>query len=340
MKAVIWNTYGPPEKLIIKDIPRPDPKEDEVLIQIHASTVTLGDCEMRSLDFIFTISLMLRLYFGVFNPGERVLGQELSGQVVKVGSNVRRFKVGDRVIATPGMKLGTYAQYTCIKENRSEGVLVKIPDSVGYKEGAALPVGGLEALNFVGNSHLKKGETILINGAGGSIGTMAIQLAKNQGAYVVAVDRQDKLDFLKAVGADEVIDYQKEDFTLGQDSYDVILDVVGKAHFWRSLKSLNKGGRYMIANPSMSLLLKKTLASIRKNFIRQDAHKKIYMKMTNQSNDDMIKIIEMLKTGSIKVFIDKVYRLDTITDAHHYVEGGHKKGNVVIDIEQSGDQNV
>ncbi len=236
MKAVIWNTYGPPEKLIIKDIPRPDPKEDEVLIQIHASTVTLGDCEMRSLDFIFTISLMLRLYFGVFNPGERVLGQELSGQVVKVGSNVRRFKVGDRVIATPGMKLGTYAQYTCIKENRSEGVLVKIPDSVGYKEGAALPVGGLEALNFVGNSHLKKGETILINGAGGSIGTMAIQLAKNQGAYVVAVDRQDKLDFLKAVGADEVIDYQKEDFTLGQDSYDVILDVVGKAHFGEVLK--------------------------------------------------------------------------------------------------------
>ncbi len=179
---------------------------------------------------------MLRLYFGVFNPGERVLGQELSGQVVKVGSNVRRFKVGDRVIATPGMKLGTYAQYTCIKENRSEGVLVKIPDSVGYKEGAALPVGGLEALNFVGNSHLKKGETILINGAGGSIGTMAIQLAKNQGAYVVAVDRQDKLDFLKAVGADEVIDYQKKTLPWARIAMMLFWMLWGKLIFGEVLK--------------------------------------------------------------------------------------------------------
>lgn len=340
MKAVVWNTYGPPEKLTLKDIPRPEPKDDEVLIQIHASTVTLGDCEIRSLDFIFTISLMLRLYFGLFKPRERVLGQELCGKIVKVGQKVKDFKVGDRVIATPGMKLGGHAQYTCIKAQRNEGVLIKIPDTITYREGAVLSVGGLEALNFVGNSHLKKGESILINGAGGSIGTMAIQLAKNQGAHVIAVDRQDKLDFLKTVGADEVIDYQKEDYTLRKEKYDVILDVVGKGHFFRSLKSLNKGGRYMIANPRMSLLAKKALVSILKIFMKKYTQKKIYMKMTNQNNDDMAKIIAMLDKGSIKVFIDRVYGLDTIVDAHHYVEGGHKKGNVVIDIEQSGDQNV
>ncbi len=250
MKAVTWNEYGPPEVLKLKDVPKPIPKEDEVLIKIHASTVTLGDCEIRSNQFVMLYRIMLRLYFGIIRPRESILGQELAGEVVEIGSNVSNFKVGDKVLATPGMKFGGYAQFVTLKSDRTEGVLTIIPKVLSFEEAAALPVGALEALNFVGNSHLKKGESILVNGAGGSIGTMAIQLAKYHGAVVTAVDRADKLDFLMNVGADHVIDYMSQDYTRLGQKYDVILDVVGKGHYGRSVKCLKSGGRYMIANPN------------------------------------------------------------------------------------------
>ena len=187
-------------------------------------------------------------------------------------------------------------------------------------------MGGLEALNFVGNSHLISGESILINGAGGSIGTMAVQLAKYYGAEVTAVDRADKLDFLKEVGADHVIDYQSQDYTKLGNKYDVIFDVVGKGHYGRSVKSFNKGGRYMIANPSGPLFFKSRWTKLSTDI-------KVYMKMTVQNNSDMLKIVKLIEEGHLKVHIDKIYPLDRIVEAHHYVEDGNKKGNLVIKVE-------
>lgn len=328
MKAVVWNKYGPPQVLKLKEVEKPVPEDDEVLIKIHTSTVTLGDCEVRSLDFIFTIRIIMRFVFGFFKPRERILGQELAGTIEAVGSSVKDFKAGDAVIATPGMKFGGYAEYVTLKAVRKEGVLVKKPESLSFEEAAALPVGSLEALNFVGNSHLKKGESILINGAGGSIGTMAIQMAKHEGAVVTAVDRADKLDFLKQVGADHVIDYQTQDYTQLGQTYDVILDVVGKGHFGRTMKCFKDGGRYVIANPTVAYLLKAQLA-------RFTSKTSIYMKMTAQHNDSMKKVLDLVKSGVLKVHIDQVLPLEKIVEAHEYVEAGNKRGNLVLRIKGS-----
>lgn len=326
MKAAIWDKYGPPEVLKIKEVPKPVPEDDEVLIKIHASTVTLGDCEIRSNQFILIMKIMLRLFFGLLKPRETILGQELSGEIIEVGSQVTNFAVGDQVIATPGMKFGGYAQFVALKADRKEGILIKKPEILSFEEAAAIPVGGLEALNFVGNSQLKKGESILINGAGGSIGTMSIQLAKYFGAEVTAVDRADKLDFLKKVGADHVIDYQSEDYTRLGNKYDVIVDVVGKGHYGRSVKCLNEGGRFMIANPNIPLFFKSRWTNLTSGI-------HVYMKMTVQNNTDMMRFVKLVEQGHIKIHIDKIYPLDRIVEAHHYVEGGNKKGNFVIKVE-------
>lgn len=325
MKAVVWNAYGPPEVLKLKDVEKPVPESDEVLIKIHASTVTLGDCEVRALDFIFTIKLIMRFVFGFFKPRERILGQELAGTVEAVGRSVKDFEVGDAVIATPGMKFGGYAEYITLKVARKEGILVKKPQTLSFEEAAALPVGSLEALNFVGSSQLKKGESILINGAGGSIGTMAIQMAKHYGAVVTAVDRADKLDFLRQVGADYVVDYQKEDYTQLGNTYDVILDVVGKGDFWRTMKCFNAGGRYIIANPTVAYFLKSQL-------VKLTSKTSIYMKMTVQKNDSMFKVLELVEKDVLKVYIDQILPLEKIVEAHRYVEAGNKKGNLVLRI--------
>lgn len=327
MKAVLWNKYGPPEVLKIGEAEKPVPKADEVLIRIHTASVTLGDCEIRSLSFGFTMNLMMRALFGIVRPKNRILGQELSGTIEAVGNEVTRFKVGDQVIATPGMKFACYAEYITLKAERKEGVLVKKPEKLRFEEAVALPVGGLEALNFVGNSNLKPGESILINGAGGSIGSMSIQLAKYYGAEVTAVDRADKLEFLKEVGADHVIDYQAQDFTTLGQKYDVILDVVGKANYKRTFNCFKEGGRFIIANPNVPLMWKTRLSRLTSNV-------KISMDMTVQNNQDMNKFINLVKEGHIKVFIDKVYPMDKIVEAHRYVEQGNKKGNLVIKIKE------
>jgi len=325
MKAVLWNKYGPPEVLKMGEVVKPIPKEDEVLIKIHAASVTLGDCEIRSLSLGFFISFMMRLMFGILRPKNRILGQEFSGEIVEVGNKVSNLSVGDLVFGTPGLKFACYAEYITIKADRKEGVLVKKPEQLSFEEAVVLPVGGLEALNFISSSNLSKGESILINGAGGSIGTMAVQLAKYYGAEVTAVDRTDKLDFLKQVGADRVIDYQTHDFTRLGETYDVILDVVGKAHFDRTMKCFNKGGRFMIANPNFALMIKSRLSQITTDV-------KIFMDMTVQNNNDMYKFIKLVNEGYIKVYVDKVYPLEEIVDAHRYVEQGNKKGNLVIRI--------
>ena len=250
MRAVVWEKYGSPENLVLKEIDKPEPKDNEVLVKVHATSVTAGDCEMRALEFPVWLRLPIRLFVGLRAPKNvRILGQEFSGTVEAVGGNVRGFKAGDPVFGTAGFMIGTYAEYLCLPEESDEGVLAIKPVNMTFEEATVVPTGGLEALHFLGKAKIQPGETVLINGAGGSIGTAGVQLAKHYGSEVTAVDSAAKLDMLRSLGADNVIDYEQDDFSRNGKKYDVIFDVVGKSPFARSLKSLSPGGRYLIANP-------------------------------------------------------------------------------------------
>lgn len=329
MKAIVWTKYGPPDVLQLKEVEKPVPKEDEVLVKIHATTVTAGDCEMRRLELPLFLSFPMRFYTGLRKPNRiTILGQELAGEIEAVGKKVNQFKPGDQVFAAPGFQLGAYAEYICIPEESKEGVLAIKPTNMTFEEAAAVPVGGLEALHFIKNGHIKDGQRMLINGAGGSIGTFAVQLAKYLGADVTAVDNTAKLDMLRSIGADQVIDYTQEDFTKRGDSYDVILDIVGKSPFSGSLKSLKPNGRYLIANPGLLHMVRGFWTSLTNN-------KKVIIGAASYKTKDLIYLRDLIERGKIKSIIDRRYPLEKIVEAHYYVELGLKKGNVVITIEHS-----
>jgi NADPH:quinone reductase-like Zn-dependent oxidoreductase len=326
MKAIIWTKYGSPDVLQLKEVPKPIPKDNEVLIRVHAATVTAGDCEMRRLKFSFLLRLMIRLYVGVIRPKRvNILGQELAGEIEEVGKDIKLFKKGDSVFGSPGFKFGSYAEYKCMPEKAEEGVLVKKPANISFEEAAAITVGGLEALHFLREAKIQKGEKVLINGAAGSIGTFGIQLAKYYGAEVTAVDSTSKLDMLRKLGADHVIDYTKEDFTKSGQTYDVIFDVVGKSKFSRSIGTLNQNGRYLLANPKM-------LDRLRKRWISKESGKKVVIRYTDYITEDLIFLKELIEKEKLKVIIDRSYSLEQTVEAHKYVETGQKKGNVVIKI--------
>jgi NADPH:quinone reductase-like Zn-dependent oxidoreductase len=232
MKAITWTHYGPPEVLQLQEVAAPAPKDGEVLVKIHAAGVTAGDCELRRLQLALGLSLPMRLYVGIGRPRRvTILGQELAGEVAAVGRAVRNFAVGDQVVAATGFGFGAYAEYTCLPAaGDSDGgtaTLAPKPPNLTYAEAATLPVGGLEALHFLRRANIRPGESLLINGAGGSIGTLALQLAKHYGAAVTAVDGPGKLTMLRELGADDVVDYTQEDFTKLGKTYDIIFDVVG-----------------------------------------------------------------------------------------------------------------
>ena len=230
MKAIVCTKYGPPDVLQLKEVEKPTPKDNEVLIRIYATTVTAGDCELRGLKFPLLLQTLMRVGFGFRRPRRRILGQELAGEIEAVGKDVKRFKKGDQVLDGPVYVLGAYAEYTCLPE---DGVLAIKPSNMTYEEAAPLAVGGLEAVYFLKRGNIQSGQKVLINGAGGSIGTYAIQLARYFGANVTAVDSTGKLDMLLSIGADRVIDYTHEDFTKSGETYDVIFDVIGKSSFSR-----------------------------------------------------------------------------------------------------------
>jgi len=326
MKAVIWTTYGPPEVLEFREVEKPIPKDKEVLIKIYATTVTAGDCEIRSLKVPLMLGLPMRLYVGFKKPKRiTILGQELSGEVEAVGKEVTFFKKGDPVFGTPGFGMGGYAQYKCLPEKPGEGVLVQKPANMTFEEAAAVPVGGLEALHFLRQGKIQSGEKVLINGAGGSIGTFAIQLAKYYGADVTGVDSTEKLEMLLSIGANQVIDYTQEDFTKRGETYDVIFDVAGKTSYSRCIRSLKDKGRYLLANPKFSKIilgLWTNIASSRKVKIGSASHK----------NEDLTFLKGLIEEGKLKSIIDKRYPLEQVAEAHTYVEKGHKKGNVVITV--------
>ncbi len=226
MRAIVCTDYGPPDVLRLRDVRKPVPKDDEVLVRIRATTVSAADCELRRFDFAPWIWVPMRLGFGIRRPRRRVLGQELAGDVESVGKKVGSLKKGDRVFAATGIGLRAYAEYICLRENPQTGAIATMPANLDYAEAAAVPYGGGEALSFLRKADVRSGQRVLVNGAGGSFGTFAVQLAKLLGAHVTAVDSAPKLEMLRTIGADRVIDYAQEDFTDGPETYDVIFDVV------------------------------------------------------------------------------------------------------------------
>jgi NADPH:quinone reductase-like Zn-dependent oxidoreductase len=330
MKAVVWTKYGPPDVLQLKEVEKPAPKDNEVLIRIHTTTVTAGDCEMRSLKFPIYLSLPMRLWKGFLKPKENsIMGTELAGEIEEVGKDVKQFKVGDQVFGSAGMGLGTNAEYICLPEEpgEMEGGVTILPANMTYEEAATVPFGGRDALHFLRLGNIQTGQKILINGAGGSIGTFAVQLAKLDGAEVTAVDSKPKLDMLRSLGADHVIDYTKEDFTERNEVYDVIFDVVGKISFSRSNKSLKDNGTYLLANPT-SQIIQGFWTSMRSS-------KKVVMQTASGTIEDLVFLRELIEAGKIKTVIDRTYPLEQIVEAHRYVEGGGKLGNVVITVEHN-----
>jgi NADPH:quinone reductase-like Zn-dependent oxidoreductase len=332
MKAIIWTKYGPPDVLQLKEVEKPTPKDNEVLIKIHVATVTMGDCEIRNLKFSGLLRYLMRIYFGLRKPRKiTILGQELAGEIEAVGNDVKLFKKGDQVFATTGFHFGAYAEYICLPEESKDGVVALKPDNMTYEEAAVVPIGGIEALHFLRKADIQKGQTILISGASGSIGTVAIQLAKYYGAEVTGVGNPKSLNVMKSLGADKVIDYTKEDFTESGETYDVIFDVIGKSPFSSCVNSLNERGTYLLANPKISLINREKRASKKsdKKYISGN------MDNTSERTEQLNFLKELIEAGKITSVIDRRYSLEKIVEAHNYVETGMKTGNVVIILEES-----
>lgn len=327
MKTVVWTAYGSPEVLQPRDVDKPVPKADEVLIRVHATTVTAGDCEMRGMTNPIWYRLPLKAYVGATRP-KRItnLGMELAGEVEAVGGGVTRFKPGDEVFAAAGIdSVGTYAEYKCFPEDPAEGAIANKPATMSYEEAAAVPVGGLEALHYMRAASIQPGETVLINGAGGTIGCFAVQLAKHFGAELTAVDSGDKLSLLQSLGADHVIDYTLQDPLAAGKAYSVIFDVVGKLPYAWAVRSLEHAGRYLIANPRPSTMIRGRWTSMvsRKAVIQGGSHAR---------TEDLEFLRNLIEQGKLQTVIDRTYPLEQITEAHRYVETGRKKGNVIITV--------
>ena len=326
MRAILWTKYGPPDVLQLNEVEKPIPKDNEVLIKIYATTVTAGDCEIRGFKIIIWLWFPMRLGLGLRKPRKKILGQELAGEIEAVGKNVKLFRKGDQVFAATVHGQGAYAEYICQPSTYTMAIK---PANMTYEEAASVPTGGLNALHFLRKANIKSGEKVLINGAAGNIGSIAVQVAKSFGAEVTGVDSTRKLDMLRSIGPDHVIDYTQEDFTENGETYDVIFDTVDKSSFSRNVRSLKQNGRYLLAaNPRLFQM-------VRGIWISLISSKKVIFEFARYKTEDLINLKELIEAGKIKSVIDRRYPLEQIAEAHRYVEEGHKKGNVVITLKHN-----
>lgn len=322
MKAAVYERYGPPEVLALKNVEKPTPKDNEVLIRIHATTVTSADWRMRSLELPFGFGLIAPLIVGISKPRQPVLGSELAGEIECVGKHVSAFKVGDRVCAFSDFSMGCHAEYKCMA---ADAAVALVPANLSYEEAAALCFGGTTALSFFNRAKLQRGESVLVNGASGAVGTAAVQLARHFGAQVTGVCSTGNLELVKSLGATRVIDYTKEDFTRNGESYDVIVDTAGTAPFWRSKGSLKQGGRLLLVLAGLPAILQIPWVSM-------TSSKKIIAGPATGNAADVRLLARLAEAGEFKPVIDKRYPFEQIVEAHRYVDTGRKKGNVVVTL--------
>lgn len=323
MKAAIFTKYGPADVLEFRDIATPTPKDHEVLVRIHATTVTPVDCSFRAGD-----PCIVRLYLGLLRPKKTILGTELAGVVVAVGKDVTRFGVGDAVFAAPADGTGAHAEYICLP---SEGAIATIPHNMTLTQAATICNGGLTALPFLrDHGKIKRGDKVLIIGASGSIGTIAVQLAKHLGAHVTGVCSTANIELVKSLGADHVIDYTVEDFSTRAEAYDVIFDMVAKSSFALAQRALTQGGVYLVTAPSFATVSRMLwcLAFGGKHAVMAATG----LRPAKDQACDMDLLKGMFEAGCLRVIVDRVYPFEQIATAHAYVEAGHKTGNVVISI--------
>ncbi len=333
MKAIVYEEYGTPDVLHIKEVQKPVPKNNEILIRIHATSVNFGDLIARKIKYITHrdfhmpafFLLMAKLDFGPGKPKRKILGSEFSGIIEDTGQEVNRFKKGDEVFGYLGQKMGAYAEYVILPE---DGTVAIKPPGISFEEAALIPMGAIMALHLLREKgNIRPGSKVLINGASGSIGSAAVQLAKqNFGAEVTGVCSTPRIDYVKALGADKVVDYTREDFTKKDEKYDLIFDVLGKSTFARCRKVLNKNGRYLLA----SFKLKQLTQMLWTKITGGPSGKKVICALAPGSPQDLDKIRELTEAGKFKTIIDKRFPMEQAADAHRYVESGQKKGNVVI----------
>ncbi len=323
MKAIVYTNYGAPEVLNVQEREQPVPKANEVLIKVRAAEATKSDCELRSFKFpVNWFWLPLRLFMGLRKPKRQILGGYFSGEIEALGDTVTAFSVGDQVFGSAAVRMGAYGEYLCLEEGQT---IVQKPPRISFEEAAAISLGGLNALHFLNLANIKKGEKVLINGAGGSIGTFAVQLAKTMGAEVTAVDSAIKEDMLRTLGADHFIDYQKQDFTQTEKHYDVILSMVAKTSYSDCIKILEPEGRYLLANPRLADMLRANVSS-------RFSNKKVIFAFAREAKEELQTLAEMIEAGQLKPVIDKIYPMTQAADAHRRVETEQRLGSTVITI--------
>jgi NADPH:quinone reductase-like Zn-dependent oxidoreductase len=317
MKAIVYEQYGAPEVLQLKEVEKPILKNNEILLRIKATAVNSGDVRLRKAD-----PFAVRFIFGFIKPKINILGSVFSGEVESVGKEVQKFKVGDQVFGHTDMSFGSYAEYKCLPENAS--IALK-PANISHNEAAVIPFGGVTALHFMKKAIIKPGQKVLVVGASGAVGSAAVQLAKSFGANVTGVCSTVNIDLVKSLGADRVIDYTKEDFTQNGETYDVIFDTVKTISVSRSIKSLNKNGIMILSAAGMQEMLQGIWVSM-------TSSKKVMTGVISHTAADIIFLKGLIEAHKLKPVIDRTYSLEQIAEAHAYVEKGHKKGNISINI--------
>lgn len=326
MKAITYHRYGSPDVLQVEEVDKPVAGDNDVLIKVWAAEATKSDCEMRSFRFaVKWFWLPLRLAVGIRKPRRRILGGYFAGQIAAVGASITDYSVGDQVFGATGLNFGAYGEYVTLP---AKSTIVAKPGNMSFEEAAAVPLGGLNALHFMRCARIQPGENVLVNGAGGSIGAHAVQIAKSMGAHVTAVDSAIKEGMLRRIGSDDFIDYAKQDFTVGGQTYDVILDMVAGSFYSTCVNVLNAGGRYLMANPRLSDM-------VRSAFTNRFTNKVASFAFARETKEELTALKEMIEDGRILSIVDKVYQMEQAADAHRRVETEQRCGAVVIAISDS-----